>query len=269
MHVNIRCLESHESDDILIKKRREKRMNKKPINFGKNLKLLRNKHNKSQKSIADHVGVCRQTVSKWEKGISIPDIEILLTISNLFNVSLDSLIYGPILSTNKKAIIDYILEQEYKTSIIEQINKKGYYDILIEDIQEITPIGIDFEDVMAIAVYLQKKKFTIASLFANGFGIYFQSDEEAREFKKGIDWAMERIIHNDDELLSELREKYKEIVSDAKHKVIMNAESILFKNRNFYWIDSEEKMRGYGIDEADCIAQAKSQNCADYQVFQD
>ena len=41
--------------------------------FSENLKLLRKKKGLSQEELAVRLNIVRQTVSKWEKGLSVPD----------------------------------------------------------------------------------------------------------------------------------------------------------------------------------------------------
>ncbi|MEE0266188.1 MAG: helix-turn-helix transcriptional regulator, partial [Acutalibacteraceae bacterium] len=48
----------------------------------------------SQEELANRLNVSRQTISKWEIGDSTPDLEKLVAISDLFDVSLDSLVKG-------------------------------------------------------------------------------------------------------------------------------------------------------------------------------
>lgn len=52
---------------------------------------LRNSRNMSQGDLAEKLNVSRQSVSKWETGASIPDLDKLIAMSNLFKVSLDEL----------------------------------------------------------------------------------------------------------------------------------------------------------------------------------
>ena len=59
--------------------------------FSQNLQKLRASKNISQEQLADKIGVSRQSVSAWESGKSSPELEKLVAISNLFNVSLDEL----------------------------------------------------------------------------------------------------------------------------------------------------------------------------------
>lgn len=54
--------------------------------LSENLKELRKKKGMSQEQLALRLHVVRQTVSKWEKGLSVPDAETLMQISEIFNV---------------------------------------------------------------------------------------------------------------------------------------------------------------------------------------
>lgn len=61
------------------------------MSFAENLKQLRKEKQLSQEELAELLDVSRQAVSKWEQGIGYPEVETLLLLSNLLNVSLDSL----------------------------------------------------------------------------------------------------------------------------------------------------------------------------------
>lgn len=64
--------------------------------FRDNLITLRKLHNISQEEFAERVGISRQTLSKYETGESIPDIEKTKAIADVFEVSLDDLVnYDP------------------------------------------------------------------------------------------------------------------------------------------------------------------------------
>ena len=64
--------------------------------FKDNLISLRKINNMSQEELADRLMVSRQTVSKYETGESLPDIEKCRMIADVFNVSLDDLVtYEP------------------------------------------------------------------------------------------------------------------------------------------------------------------------------
>lgn len=60
--------------------------------IGENIRRMRTDRNLTQEEIAVHLGVSFQTVSKWERSESYPDIEILPSIANYFGVSIDELL---------------------------------------------------------------------------------------------------------------------------------------------------------------------------------
>ena len=60
--------------------------------FSENLKKYRKKKQFSQESFAMKLFVTRQTVSKWEKGLSMPDVEMLLKIAEVLEVSVNELL---------------------------------------------------------------------------------------------------------------------------------------------------------------------------------
>lgn len=59
--------------------------------FKDNLISLRKLHHMSQEALAEKLGIARQTLSKWETGESVPDIEKCMEIAKIFDVTLDDL----------------------------------------------------------------------------------------------------------------------------------------------------------------------------------
>lgn len=64
------------------------------MEFNNKLYELRKQKGLSQEELAGKLNVSRQTVSKWELGDSTPDMEKLIAISDLFEISLDELVLG-------------------------------------------------------------------------------------------------------------------------------------------------------------------------------
>lgn len=62
------------------------------MDIGKRIREYRKIYNLSQEQLADKIFVSRQTVSNWENNKTYPDIQIIVSLSILFNVSLDELI---------------------------------------------------------------------------------------------------------------------------------------------------------------------------------
>ncbi|MCA5012142.1 MULTISPECIES: helix-turn-helix transcriptional regulator [unclassified Enterococcus] len=59
---------------------------------GKQIKKFRQKRHLSQQDLADHLMISRQTISKWELGKSLPDLENVIRLAEYFDVSVDVLI---------------------------------------------------------------------------------------------------------------------------------------------------------------------------------
>lgn len=71
---------------------------------GEKIQRLRSELNLSQKELADKLEVSRQAIAKWETNRGIPDIENLKRIAQLFNVSIDYLVY------EEESIQDYVMK---------------------------------------------------------------------------------------------------------------------------------------------------------------
>lgn len=62
------------------------------MTLGEKICKLRTEHNLSQGDLAEKINVSRQSISKWETGASTPDLDKLITLSDLFHVSIDQLV---------------------------------------------------------------------------------------------------------------------------------------------------------------------------------
>lgn len=80
------------------------------MEVGKRIREERERTGISQEELARQIFVSRQTVSNWETGKTCPDVQSLLLMSNLFDVSVDSLVRGDA-ETMSKAIENYELER--------------------------------------------------------------------------------------------------------------------------------------------------------------
>lgn len=67
-----------------------------PIKVGTAIKTLRKGAGYTQHQLADLMGVTDQAVSKWERGLSIPDVSIVTKLSVILNVDVDILLEGNI-----------------------------------------------------------------------------------------------------------------------------------------------------------------------------
>lgn len=60
--------------------------------LGENLKTLRKKKGLSQEELATRLHVVRQTVSKWEKNLSVPDADTLIRLAEILELSVSELL---------------------------------------------------------------------------------------------------------------------------------------------------------------------------------
>lgn len=77
------------------------------MNLGEKIVKLRKERGLSQETLAQQVGTTRQAISKWENNQGFPETEKLLSLSNIFGVS-----------------VDYLLKEERS---IKTSDEKGYY----------------------------------------------------------------------------------------------------------------------------------------------
>lgn len=76
------------------------------MNIADRIQYLRKQKGYSQEELADKMGVSRQAVSKWESGQSSPDLEKVIAMSELFDVTTDYILKGiePVSTTNRKTM---------------------------------------------------------------------------------------------------------------------------------------------------------------------
>lgn len=94
------------------------------MEFNEKLQLLRKQMKLSQEEIAEQLNVTRQAVAKWESGKVYPDIYNLIELSNLFKVTIDSMVKNNSECTksltnqiemNINSIIPFLCEAKKKT----------------------------------------------------------------------------------------------------------------------------------------------------------
>lgn len=68
--------------------------------FGENLKALRKQKGFSQEELATRLHVVRQTISKWEKNLSVPDADTLIRLAEILEVSVSDLLGAKIENEN-------------------------------------------------------------------------------------------------------------------------------------------------------------------------
>ena len=96
------------------------------MEFNNKLYELRKQKGFSQEELANRLNVSRQTVSKWEVGESTPDMEKLVAMSDLFEISLDELVKGeePEKETTSGQISRSEFYSDFKEHVLTEDNRK-------------------------------------------------------------------------------------------------------------------------------------------------
>ena len=110
------------------------------MTFAEKLKTIRKQAGMSQERLAEKLGVSRQAVTKWETDTGIPDIENMMAISTLFDISVDELLSN---EKGAKKPADYLYE-----SITEyDIDEPKRYDMKFGGAKQITLSGYGGEKI--------------------------------------------------------------------------------------------------------------------------
>lgn len=89
------------------------------MDIGNKLNRARTKANLTQEQVAEALGVSRQTISNWENEITYPDIKSVVTLSDLYGVSLDYLLKDK----EEMSMSNYLDFLEESTNTVKSRNK--------------------------------------------------------------------------------------------------------------------------------------------------
>lgn len=84
------------------------------MGFGENLMHSRKKSGLSQEEVAAKLGISRQTVSKWELGETLPDIQQAKKLSTLYHITLDELVELDLQVQEIQQVIEKTTEETQK-----------------------------------------------------------------------------------------------------------------------------------------------------------
>ena len=92
--------------------------------FAENLKKIRKDKVYTQEILAEKLNVVRQTVSKWEKGLSLPDVDMLSKIANVLETDVNILLDGQITTTDQSEIVKQLAKINEQLTIKNRRYKK-------------------------------------------------------------------------------------------------------------------------------------------------
>ena len=94
--------------------------------LSENIKNLRKEKGMSQEELAAKLNVVRQTVSKWEQNISVPDSEMLIKIAEVFEVPVSRLLGETVEETDTKTELEKISQKlENLNSLVAERNMRS------------------------------------------------------------------------------------------------------------------------------------------------
>lgn len=138
------------------------------MTIGKNIAELRKNNGMTQEQLAEMLGVSSQSISKWENGVTMPDILLLPAIAGCFDITIDELYSGP-KQISKRQPIDYddLPEQLYDTLI--ELTQRGWVD---------TAEGKDLQaEKDKMRTYLAENRQVKTATFSNKNGAVLATSE--------------------------------------------------------------------------------------------
>mgnify|MGYP003425472208 len=88
--------------------------------LSKSLKIFRKRKGLTQENVAETLNVVRQTISKWEKGISVPDADMLIKLAEILDVSVIELIGSDVTDEKNEDMIAVELAR-----VVEQLASRN------------------------------------------------------------------------------------------------------------------------------------------------
>ena len=153
-----------------------------------NLKTLRTQKGLSQEELADRLNVVRQTVSKWEKGLSVPDSEMLIRIAEVFGVSVGELLGETIQPETEKTELQQLSEKlENLNAMMAERNARSKSLMKVAAICMIVAASVfalvEIVPLIALTVLLAKP------IDARSVGIIGGADGPTSIFVTAPDWT--------------------------------------------------------------------------------
>lgn len=100
--------------------------------FHENLKTMRKAKGYTQEELAIKLNVVRQTVSKWEKGLSVPDADVLCKIADVLDTDVSTLLGKAIIAeTDKNAVAQQLAKINEQLAMKNQRSKTVWKVIVV------------------------------------------------------------------------------------------------------------------------------------------
>lgn len=134
------------------------------MSFSENLQFLRAHSNTTQEQLAEQLEVSRQSVSKWESSSSFPEMDTLLRICDIYNVTLDTLLRGSVEQTLVSDVTGY---DSFMNRFARRITG-AVSGILVGVALMILLAGLGVSEMIATALFLLIVTISAVVLVASG-----------------------------------------------------------------------------------------------------
>ena len=229
------------------------------MSIGKRLLSLRQEKGLSQEELASYLHVSRQTISKWESDLSLPDMKMILTISEFYQVSVSDLLG---LKEDSQNSIEHIYEQTNLVleNIQKESKKRKTFDIIL--------ICICILSLIFSIVLMMKISNREEATIINHYNEIEKTEEEIIEAPEvkinkihldnltmeiDLKWK-HNIVNKKDKVYLLIKDKNgKELKTPLKFQsntmdYVYKGEIPLFSNECFIMIENEEQIKTYDCD---------------------
>ncbi|MBQ4602329.1 MAG: helix-turn-helix domain-containing protein [Clostridia bacterium] len=179
-------------------------------NIGKVIKHLRKERGITQEELACTLGVTAQAVSRWENGIGIPDISLLVPIANYFKVSMDTLFSRECCTIDKRVCelleqiendeLSHVQKNELLNNALSQfpdhpdilyaiVQNAIFVDMLCDDPKAVEDILITALKAADTFIRISKDANMVIRVKSDRIGLltdlgrYIEAEQAANEFK--------------------------------------------------------------------------------------
>ena len=138
------------------------------IKIGRVIAVRRKRANLTQLQLADRLGITDKAVSKWERGITMPDTSIMLELCDVLSISVNDLLCGEVVTMDN-------YNKELENNLLEMIKLKEQADkrlLSVEVFIGITATVVLFALVL-LASFVQMSNGLRISLMVLGFILFF------------------------------------------------------------------------------------------------
>lgn len=142
--------------------------------LSENIKISRKYKGLSQDELAIKLNVVRQTVSKWERGLSVPDSEMLITLSEILEIPVSTLL-GENIETSKADQLE-VIAQKLEVINFQLAKKKDESRKLLHGLMIVSCIGLILIFIVMLMInssYLNwdytNTELAVAGVLVHGF----------------------------------------------------------------------------------------------------